>query len=209
MVGTIEYVEVDSITVSGINPIKRTDIKASDELLVSMRKHGYIEFYPILLSADGKVGDGHRRLECAKMLGIDSVPVLRTDKTVEELIAYNAGAKTFRTIEWDTVSFSKVEVSSDVARWHKLLDDIAGPSALALVSEYGKSSRISAYLRSMLLYIGKIGDKEYGLNALRWMLANNQQRAIIDAMKDSVSPSIILDAISNNRRLTRGSWTVE
>lgn len=203
--GKVTWVSIDDLQLSGINPLSRSFIVGSD-LLKSFEKHGFLPYHPILLSSDGMVGDGHRRLACAKLLGIEKVPVIHTGASVKELIGSNTGGRSFLTTDWDKVQYFGVEASPTASKYQAILRKYAGDDALDYVVGARKSSRISEYLRKLLIYIGKDGDVEYGFKTLRWMVENNMQRVVIDAIKDDTSPDIFIDAINNNRVLSRGKW---
>src|SRR3990167_6000630 len=74
----IEMVDVDSLVSADFNPKGRTqNIKA---LVKSMEQEGFWETAPIILGSDGKIGDGHRRVSAAKLVGIREVPCIRSEK---------------------------------------------------------------------------------------------------------------------------------
>lgn len=73
---------------------------ADDELLESIRVHGVLA--PLLITSDNVVISGHRRLDAAKKLGLEKVPVVVsaiTDKREVERALIHANEQRQRTVE--------------------------------------------------------------------------------------------------------------
>jgi hypothetical protein len=74
----VEQVEIGRLRPSEYNP-RRMDDEQMEQLMESIRRHGFVE--PIVANSgfkgrDGVVIGGHQRLEAAKRLGLDTVPVV-------------------------------------------------------------------------------------------------------------------------------------
>lgn len=205
----IEYVDIESIRVSGINPKNRANIERDDDLLDSMRERGFLETHPILLTQDRVVGDGHRRLRCAEILGIKQIPVIITDKTVVDLMGENAGIKPIKTNEWHGLSNLGVRPSRSVKAFQEELTLLCGPDAMSILTRYGKSPRIVDAVRRVLTYIDMKGNMAYGRLVLIWICKNNMQRPVIDAIRDNISIEDLKNAIDNDKTIARGNWLVK
>lgn len=201
-------IRVADVKVSGLNPVSRTAIRATDGLLESMRKYGWIDAYPIKLSHDGYVGDGHRRLACAKKLGINEITAIRTDYTVAQLISFNQGTRQWNQEAWDAVAVKGVEVSAGAKQAQTLLEKLAGPDALEYVRDHGKSAAIGETLNRFLRYVNRTGDPIFGKKALCWIVEWNQGAEVKNAIKDLTEPQLLIDAVRNNRRLRRSGWRI-
>ena len=79
----IEYVPLASLTPHPLNPRKhsRRQLKA---LARSIRAHGFVA--PVLSDARGVIIAGHGRIEAARSVGIEQVPVVRIEHLSESQI---------------------------------------------------------------------------------------------------------------------------
>ena len=73
-----ELVAVDSLSVDGQNPNRMTD-KQLARLKASIERYGFI--IPIITNKDLLVADGEQRLQIARQLGLDRVPVVKLQVT--------------------------------------------------------------------------------------------------------------------------------
>ena len=198
----VEFVDIGLLNTSELNPETRTRYVHLTDLLDSMKQRGFLANHPISVTKDYVIGDGHRRVACAKRLNIETVPVIVCDNTVEELMSQNAGAKPWRLGDWP----DSVEHPKSVRDFEESLLFMAGSNAVNIVRGYKKSPRIGYTLKRLLSYVGIIDDVAFGEKALIWLCAFGMQNHVTGAMKDLTDPSIILDAINNEKPLMRGNW---
>lgn len=70
------------------NPPDRTERAHVADLVRSMRKDsGFLVEAPIILDYDNFIADGHRRWTAAKIVGIELVPYMRTNKSASKMWA--------------------------------------------------------------------------------------------------------------------------
>jgi len=95
---TIKQVAVAQLRHSPYNPRHMSEAEMQ-KLVRSIEKFGFIE--PVVVrKADNAVIGGHQRLEAAKALGIETVPVVYVDVTEEEAKALNLALNRIQG-EWD------------------------------------------------------------------------------------------------------------
>lgn len=96
----IEKLSVDELVPYHNNP--RHNEEAIKYVAESIREFGFK--VPIVIDKDNVIVAGHTRLEASKLLGLESVPVIRAvDLTEEQVKAYRlADNKTAEYAEWDT-----------------------------------------------------------------------------------------------------------
>lgn len=202
----IYEVPVSEIKESGFNPPSRTRIRHDDPLLISMRVKGFDPEYPVMIGIDGRLGDGHRRLACAKLLGIDKIWVRKSTKTAEELVLFNYGTRPIKTSHWDYMS-KRIEPPPPVKRKHERLKALAGPDAVDLVVEYNKATDVVSVLAKVIDYTGqKNKGQVVGRKILHWLVSQNQIHPARMAMQEYIDPAVLIEAINNNRPLLRGRW---
>lgn len=104
----IEKLSVDELVPYHNNP--RHNEEAIKYVAESIREFGFK--VPIVIDKDNVIVAGHTRLEASKLLGLESVPVIRAvDLTEKQVKAYRlADNKTAEYAEWDT---EKLEAELD------------------------------------------------------------------------------------------------
>ena len=95
----IEQRSLDAVTPYAGNP-RRIPAAAVDAVAESIRRYGFRQ--PLVVDAEGVVIVGHTRLQAAKQLGLQTVPVHVADLTPEQAAAYRLGDnRTSELAEWD------------------------------------------------------------------------------------------------------------
>ncbi len=85
MTATMEFVRIEDIRTAGFNPPMRTSRENLEDLIESIKLHGFLP-YPLLIGNDGFLGDGHRRRAAAQVCGLTELPVIRVASRTAALI---------------------------------------------------------------------------------------------------------------------------
>jgi len=94
----VEMVEVQRLRAAPYNP-RRISVGELDKLKRSIQEFGFIE--PVVVRrADNTIVGGHQRLEAAKALGIEAVPVVYMDLSEDQAKALNLALNRIHG-EWD------------------------------------------------------------------------------------------------------------
>lgn len=207
----IVLVGVGTLRPAPWNPEKRTTKASLAPLIKRIDSEGFDPFRPILISKDGYIGDGHRRWMAAKSLGMTRVPVVFTDKTVEELWAGNAGARPVTAREWMAVSvLGGVEVPKRQAEQIKEMHMVVGDEGMRYLIERGVSPGIWRLVWRIGLYC-KRKDHKFLRQTIYWLVKHRmsdkvQNRAL--SGDDPIDPRVLIQAIEHDRPL-RVNWEWE
>ncbi len=94
---------ISTLNVSEVKPYhknaKKHPKKQVDQVAASIKEFGFNQ--PIVVDADNVVIVGHGRLEAAKQLGLEEVPVLTVDLTEEQAKAYRLADNKLNESDWD------------------------------------------------------------------------------------------------------------
>lgn len=204
----ISYVGVNTLKPAPWNPEKRTTRASLAPLIKRIEEEGFDPFRPILISKDGYIGDGHRRWMASKALGMTRVPVVFTDKTVEELWAGNAGARPVNAREWMAVSIlGGVDAPKRQAEQIKEMRTVLGDEGMRFLIERGVSPGIWRLTWKVGTYC-KRTDHKFLRQTIYWLVKHRmsdkvQNRAL--SGDDRIDPRILIQAIENDQPL-RVSW---
>lgn len=158
---SIEYIDVEKLLGARFNPQSRVklDIKMK-QIMKSMERDGFWVGEPIVLSSDGYVADGHRRLVASKLVGITQVPCIRDGRTLEEI--------------WSTQGTGKKPLGSPDLLGavcaglptESLPDTDAGRAVKRLVQEFGMD--MAHYLYDNYRGVSVVEWSKMLTNYLRW-----------------------------------------
>lgn len=206
----IQMVPVDDIKISPFNPLPRTEPAALRDLLMQIRDVGIMS--PLMVADDGYLADGHRRLACAKILGITHVPVRRVVGTAAEWYhRLNDGGRPLTGKEWAESVARGLPIES-VARRHR--PDIAQLYSLLGEEDFRDlfaNRRVAPHILSIAKRIGVYIDDSSGemLRAIvLWLEKHNSQKMARDAMDGEINPYDLMRAVIEDRRI-RNQWGVE
>lgn len=199
----VVFVEVKKLRCSDFNPPQRTDPKALQDLLESIKKGGIK--HPLDVTLDNIVIDGHRRLACAKQLLHSKVPVIYHDaKTPESM----------RDLWWDlarsTRKMSPAEVlwfysrggkpdghtGSDIER---LTAAVGDDGVLLLAEMQNVTPAVIDEARKVARYCGRREDQEFIAEALWWLLKHKQRTSIRHVIDLRLPHTTLLEAIAEDR----------
>lgn len=206
----VVMMDVEEIHPAGFNPAARTDTRATRALMADIRGRGIL--VPLIVGRDNILADGHRRLACAKALGIQRVPVVRYDAPAEELYTINTTARPLRTSDWFAAyaqGLAPGSVNNKTARDILEIERLIGNDAARAMAARGRSPHILTWARRAAIYCNDPTD-EFVREALRWLDECNQQFALRKALDvpPTIPPETLKMAIVNRQKLAF-TWTVD
>lgn len=194
---------VADIVPAPFNPASRTSPRNLKRLLTLIREKGFR--FPVYLSRDGVLGDGHRRVACAKIIGLPDVPAMRFDLSADELFEMNDGMKTItdaQLLDAYRRGFRRIR-SSKLGRI-QTLRDLIGEDGINRLADQGVSIHILSMARMVANYCD-IDDNQFLSKCIWWLVDCNQQFAARSAMREGIDPDVLEVAVETGRKLSK-SW---
>lgn len=202
--GGIKRVNVGELQGASYNPQSRVKPKSSRmrQLMKSIEEEGLI--YPVAISEEGIVIDGHRRLAACKMLGWDEVPclVLKNKNRSKLYAEINATPEMMSGHQVLTVYLHEPEAVSP--RTRALIarhEERYGKAALKRVAKAGMSfyimstaDRISSYCED--------DSTEFRKKALNWVVNNRNNRLVKNYMTMKQPAAPLWQMVAHNKPLT-------
>ena len=190
------------------NPAVRTTKQALRRLLESIQARGII--VPLVVDANGNLVDGHRRLACAKLLGMETVPVVIAQTEPDGL--YAELADTTRRINGKeaTEIYSK---GGKAPRAHQAalqeIERLLGPEWVRrIVDERLSGQSILAVAHSICRYTGTdASDDDWMWSVLIWLVEGHRQAMAHWAILDRMAPKELCRAVREGRDIRR-TWYV-
>lgn len=202
----IVWVEIERIKEAHFNPQGRTEQQKLKKLLSSFKKHGFKPYRPLLLAGDGTLADGHRRLSCARILGLTHVPVIYTGDALYTVFSQNDGIEPYRSGEWLQAFASGLpltEVPSPYSKQiQKLIDVLGEPDVLNLAMN-GYSLHILSVAKAVCKYCDLASDADLK-SVILWLAKHDMQYDARKAMDIHADADLIMDAIENDKPFKTG-----
>lgn len=198
---TVFEMPLDEIKLAPFNPSMRTTGQSLHDMLNDIREQGVM--YPVSLSRDGFLGDGHRRVACAKIIGLKSIPAMRFDKSVEQLFRLNGIQRPVTDRDWVQVWVSgNHDVPNKNSKRIGRVIEIVGEAGMQALAAKQRGTSMLDVTRMIVNYCEK-DEPEFIHKTFWWLLNTGQQFAARSAMRTGVSPDILEDAVLNNRHIIR------
>ena len=203
VIDAIQQVTTSEVKAADFNPTNRTARSALRGLLESIEKSGIIN--PLIVSAnDGVLADGHRRLACAKILKVTTVPVRVLPGTVRELFELlNGYSKPMDNASWHqafAMGLPPESVPIKEASYAIEMIRILGWEDYQVMALDKVTSFMYKVALSVGRYVGRTDDN-FIRGTLHWLYNQKMQRPVIEAMKNNADTEIILQAINENKPL--------
>lgn len=196
-------VPVENIRTAAFNPPNRTDKRSIHELMESIKQFGIL--MPLMITHDCKLIDGHRRLACAKELGMTDVPcIIRTGDQVELFSAVNTTSRKLNRADDLTVYLAGGKLAARSKATVSALEKLIGKDGLEVVAERQMSpATILTAARMLLNYIGIIPENAgpYSKAAIMWVIRQKQTFAVRLAITMGIPVETIIDCINNDKPL--------
>lgn len=203
------------ITVADFNPARRVARSGLGGLLISIQQHGILE--PLALTKDKVLADGHRRLACAKLIGMKHVPVaihheLELDAPALWVVL-NSESLNLTPSQWlDAVahglSLETQGFPESLKRRIMRLKELIGDEAIAELVEAGRSPNIIDSAERVAKYCSKKGDDKFMKQTLISLMATGNPFSVRAAMGEEIPDDLLIEAIEGNHPLQR-VWDIE
>lgn len=195
----IHQIEVSRIKEAGFNPVSRTTPKSLKNLKNSISRVGILQ--PLLITLDFDLVDGHRRLACAKMLEMPTVPCIFTSGSQQDIYKeVNSTAKTLTRANDLFIYLSGGSMSGRSKADIEYLEGQIGRSGLEMMAEREISpmnvNHVASSYLTRLLSITR--DDPFMPKAILWMLTLNQLWKVRVAVMTKLDPAIVRLCIENN-----------
>jgi hypothetical protein len=192
----IVMMDVDKIRFAPFNPPTRLSKHALGALMADIKVNG-VEL-PVVVRMNGELIDGHRRVACARALGIKQVPVIVKD-SAGLYTRLNKGRKPVGGSEWLYVYMHGGEVpEEDVLPHIKQIERLVGQAGLRELSELGCSHEIITETRRLSKYCYDAHIDEFMAQAMMWMARKKMQMAVRIAQQEGAPPDEIITAIDSD-----------
>ena len=203
----IIMVPVGSIKTAPFNPAKRSeDGERLRALIEGIKELGGI-VYPLIISSDNRLIDGHRRLAAAKKLQMKEVPAIvlplelqRSWVLLNDLQMKNSGRA------WTEIVVNGVSIENlppKIRRDFEKLYILIGDEGIAEMAS--KRPPLAPFVMSIARLIGNyIGDASDAMvsKILLWLIRNDMQKAARWAIDSGIDPNELRRAINGNKRLS-------
>lgn len=201
-----QTVDIDRVKPARFNPPDRV-LKANLKALAEdMRNNGQLS--PIHITSDYEVGDGHRRVAAAKMLGWTQIEAsIHSDMTVEELwIALNQNTRPIKPASWLYATDNGLDIERVPARYRHLIMEARrwlGEDNLRLLSEHMKSTDVIKTTIKLARYVGDETDATKA-RILQWLIKHKMHLLVGRYMSHSEASELLLDAIERDAPISFG-----
>lgn len=185
------------------NPPIRTSKKEIFKLMASIKSHGIL--IPILADKNLNVIDGHRRLKCAKSLGLTTVPIIISTNHMSADETYEIVNSTQRKMyarEMIYVYLKGGKVPTRIKSQIVQLEAIVGVDELKKLGNKYVAPNIIHSARRIGMYVSNMSD-DFLKSSILWLAKHRQVYQIRRAIEDSISTAALKKAISQDRPLNR------
>lgn len=176
------------------------DDKSLRRLRESIREKGVL--IPIMIREDGTIIDGHRRVKCAKDIGLGQVPVVVIDGDIASLFReLNDTRKQVTGAQWMDGYTRGADVPERIRSKIEALQVIVGREGIERLVSLGVSPVLYNVVRRTAAYCDRGDDILFQAEVIYWVTEYHQALHLHRALRDFVSPEIILQAVEEGREL--------
>jgi len=194
-----QLIQTSKIKPARYNPKGRTE--KLNGLMKSIKEHGII--IPLIIDSDNNLVDGHRRLESAKKLKIETVPTIQIKKGLAADLAYevvNTNAKRLSTGDYIYIHLHGGKIPRSILMKIDSLQEIVGDDGLKRLANVDASYRIGDYAYKVIKYCHN-KQENFLKRTIFWLAEHRMSFAVRRAMEQKVKRDIIEKAIATNRPL--------
>ncbi len=200
---------IEDLLAAPFNPPMRTEPRALTLLKNAILALGFLA-YPPLVSKEGRILDGHRRIAVLRSLSVREVwCIVLPTGLAETFVAVNSSFRPFdgRAWFWATVEgLSSSLVPGTQGQRIRRLENIADPELRAILQDNNIGSGVIRVVGEVARGLGLESDEDHTM-VLRWLVEHNAQRRANEALRTDGAP-VLLEAIIANRPIVRrnGIW---
>jgi hypothetical protein len=201
----IQMIETQVLKPASFQAEKRTDIKNLTELIESMKTHGFLSIFPIIITKKNMIADGNRRWTAAKEVGIAKVPCVTTNLSLDDAWILSMEGK--RTASNGELIIATSNGLKHSPRTHagKLVIGIQekyGDDMIKYLAAHGKSNSAITWAEYAARYILVANDKKYITGKIiPWIVELNQQSNVRVFCKNGGDPAKLKQTIEKNEIL--------
>ena len=199
---------VESIITDDANPTSRTKNAAIKLLANSIKARGRI-IYPLLITSDYRLKDGHRRLAAARLLGMNFVPVQIVEDDDDLFSEINITHRPMKRFEWLERYLDGGDLPLDVHGQITRLEALIGRDKLVQMRRDHIGPSVSIIAVCVVRYVGgETTDDVFLKQVLLWLIDGRRQSVVYAAIKSKIPPSVVYKAIQSQSDL-RPAWTTD
>lgn len=194
-----QFIQTSKIKPAKYNPKARTE--KLNGLIKSIKEHGII--IPLIIDSENNLVDGHRRLESAKKLKLETVPTIQIKKDIPKDLAYeivNTNAKRLATGDYIYIHLNGGTIPRKILTQIDMLSEIVGEEGLNRLAKVSASYRIADYANRVVKYCHN-KQENFLKRTIFWLAENRMSFSVRRAMENRVKHDIIEKAIAANRPL--------
>jgi len=183
----LAMIPIAKLRPNGFNPALRVNknTKKYKTLRESIRQYGIIE--PLIVSPDGLVINGHRRLACAVDLGFTEALCVITNRNAQqswtESIINQQGINGRQIIQATAQGLDPVYLPKSIADAVIDLQELAGPDLYSEMAMEGVSTYVRKAINDACRYTGD-DSHEWRARVLRWMVRHKMQLSVRKAIEN-------------------------
>lgn len=190
---SFDRISIKKLTTAAYNPPKRTRDGRMQSLISSIERVGLI--YPIAVTKDSQIIDGHRRLAACKELGWTEIPVIVVDGNQDDIYAdVNATASKMSGNDALWIYLNKPTALTAHARArYEHAESVIGKPLLIKVQKAG----VSLTVFQTAVYVARNADRETDdviKQLVEWMLQFSNTGQVRDALARGTNANLIIAA---------------
>jgi len=198
----VKNTPIKSLVKAGYNPPKRSKAGGSlTQLEKSIEKIGLV--YPIAVTKEMEVIDGHRRIAACQKLGWDTIPVIVVSVESRELAYAEVNANNLKLSGNDNLTVylqNPDAVTKKADRRFESVEEIIGKVLLKQICSRGFSLSTVGIARRACIYVGKgTDDKSFLKRTIAWLIRYRNQHLIRGYMVFQSPPQVLYRAIMKNK----------
>lgn len=202
------------IKVSKFNPARRTDRNQLSGLLISIQQVGIL--HPLDLASDNVLADGHRRLACAKILKLPTVPVAIHKESPLDApalwVVLNSETMNLTPSQWLAAVDAGLPMETpgfpeSLKRRITQLLEFVGKEGIHQLVDAGRSPHIMDVADRIVRYTDKRDDPVFAKMTVSWLLKSGNVFSARSAIAEEIPNDILIEAIEQSTELVR-VWDV-
>lgn len=198
-------VEVSKLKPARFNPQRRTDTGKLSTLMASIATNGIMT--PIAITEGYEIGDGHRRVVCAKALNLETIParMYYGMTTAEIWCSLNASQMSMTPAQWwEAVVHGLPLESKDIPRsLQRLIGELQvllEPETIWGLVDRGVSPKILDTAKYVGRYMGWT-EPEQVAKIIKWFALHETQFKARRIVSDQHDPEILIEAVESMRNI--------
>lgn len=195
----VKRVAISELKGANYNPKSRTAAGPHlSQLVKSIETHGL--HYPILVSKEMRVIDGHRRLAACKALGWDAIPILVCTSDNTDLVYAEVNANSRHLTGNQTLTIWLKSPSAVTARAVKMFEracEVLGRDLLEVIANKGFSLRIYRVAAKLADYVDAEDDAVFIRKAVRWMMKHRNAHLVRSYIDMQQAPGVLFKAVKS------------